>query len=720
VSGPGPADLADRERISRSGLDRTLFVEAGAGTGKTTQLVERICNLVVHEGVPLSAVAAITFTEAAATELRSRIRVEFERRSRAGTHLGEVAACEAALADADRAAITTLHGFAARILGEFAVAAALPPRVRVLDEVSSQLATEQRWERFVDGLYADPSLDELLTRAAVFGVPVEPQGLRQGLREVAAQFNQNWDLLDAIAERSLPPLRPVDFRPIEVAVDALEALLGSCSDPEDRLVNQMEAAVRTVRAMLAVEPDARLEALVAVHEERIGKGKLGRKENWADIEAVRTAKVRLTDTIGAVRARTIDEVLNHLGVLTARFVLEGARQRRAEGGLEFHDLLVLARDLLRTNHDVRRVLHERYRHLLLDEFQDTDPIQIELAVLIVTAIAQPEADGWDHLMVPDGSLFFVGDPKQSIYRFRRADIELFLRARDRFGGGGDLARLTTNFRTVEPVLDWVNALFGECMADEIAGRQPAYTPLHAHRRADSGVDHRPLLLGGPHPDTKVRASALREAEASDVACTIARILAEPEQWPVHDGAPGGWRPAEPGDITILLPTRTSLPFLRDALDAAGIGYRLATGTLVYDTQEVRDVLAVLRAVDDPTDEISLVAALRSPLYACSDVDLFTFREAGGRWDLRSSPPPALAGVDHPVLAAFAHLRDLWEQRWWRTPSAMVAQLLADRHGFLLGFGASRPADVWKRLRFLVDQARLFEEAGGGGLRAFVE
>lgn len=715
-----PGDQPDRDRIARDGLDRTLFVDAGAGTGKTTELVRRICNLVVLQGVALQQIAAITFTEAAAAELQSRVRVELERRCRDGSDPEEVRRCTAALADADRAAITTLHGFASRILGEFAVAAELPPRITVLDELSSQLAVEERWTQFMDELYADGGYDDLLVHAALLGVPLEPRSLRvSSLREVAAQLNQNWDLLGPLAALPLEPLEPLDLSSLVPLIDDLEAMMAGCTSPDDKLLAKMAETVQEARQLLSLPPESQLPQLQAFVKSCGARRKLGKAGDWPDIEAARAVMPAIAASAAQAAERVTEGVLHRLLVLTARFVLDGAARRRAEGGLEFHDLLVLARELLRHHDEARTALHQRFTHLLLDEFQDTDPIQIELALLIATAVAGGGPTAWTALDPPEGSVFFVGDPKQSIYRFRRADIELFLAARDRFGANGGLARLSTNFRTVEPVLDWVNALFGSLMPDEIPGQQPAYEPLEAFRPADSGADHRPVMLGGPHPDPKVKAGPLREAEAADVATLVAEMLAEPHRWPVQDLRTRQWRPVSAADITILLPTRTSLPYLRKALDVALVPYRLATGTLVYDTQEVRDLVSVLRAIDDPGDEVSLIAALRSPLYGCSDIDLYTYHQCGGRWDLRRDPPAALE-ADHPVSAAHRHLRTLWEQRWWLTPSAMLTRLTQERHAFLLGFGATRPADVWKRLRFLIDQARAFEEAGGGGLRAFVD
>jgi ATP-dependent helicase/nuclease subunit A len=715
-----PVDQATRDLVSKHGLRRTLFVEAGAGTGKTTQLVDRIANLVLVDGVRLAHIAAITFTEAAAAELQSRIRVQFEKREAAATDEPERARCREALADADLAAISTLHGFASRLLGEFAIAAGLPPRVRVLDEVSSQLAHEQRWERFVDTLYDDTTVEPVLTRAALVGVALEPQYPGHAtFKDVAVELNQNWDRLEPLTTLTPPPLGTIDFDAFDRAVARLAALPGECSDPSDGFhCHLTETLIPEMTAYVAVaDPERKLRALAAVKP--WGRGNSGKNAAWdGDVKAAKDYVDAVNDAVDDVVCTAADEVIMHLLVLVAREVVAAAMDRRDEGGLEFHDLLVLTRDMLRTHAEARDALHDRYTHILLDEFQDTDPLQIELATLIAASIEGVTPGAWRDLHVDEGRLFFVGDPKQSIYRFRRADIDLFLKARDRFGPDGSWERLTTNFRTVAPILEWVNALFTNAMPAELEGKQPKYEALSPWRVADSGADHRPVLLGGAHPDPKIKAGALRELEALDVARAVADVRDRPDAWPVADGE-GAWRPATLSDVTILVPTRTSLPYLREALEAAGLPYRLATGTLVYDTQEVRDALAAVRAVDDPTDHLSLVAALRSPLYACSDVDLFTFRQAGGHWNLRHEPAETVP-LDHPVRLAFAHLRSLWLDRWWLTPSALLERLLRERQAFLLGFGDPRPAEVWRRLRFLVDQARAFEEASGGGLRAFVD
>jgi ATP-dependent helicase/nuclease subunit A len=729
------SDQSTRDLVSRDGLDQTLFVEAGAGTGKTTQLVTRIVNTVLNRDVPLSAIAAITFTEAAASELQSRIRVEFEKQTLTDdpTHRERA---EQAISDADLAAISTVHGFASRILAEFSVLAGLPPRVSVLDEVASQLEHERRWGRFVDILNDEPQFDELMYRAALIEVPLAPRYHGQAsFKDVAYHFAQNWDrLADLVDTAATGELPPIDFGSFDRAVGALVAAVDFCTDPTDKLSEHLQQIIPEMRhAGAMADPHRKVRRFQALHRagradpkqkgRRIvwGRSSGGAKGKWSvDPNDVKDLIDDVSDALSGVLDAVSTGVLNQLMRLTATEVVNAASERKQNGGLEFHDLLVLARQVLRDKPEVRRALHERYRQILLDEFQDTDPIQIELASLIAATPSNEQPDRWQDHVVEGGRLFFVGDPKQSIYRFRRADIKLFLEARDAFSAtDGGAVRLDTNFRTVPPIIDWINGLFSEAMPEEVAEAQPRYEPLHAGRELTSGVDHRPVVLGGEHPDPDVKAGPLRIAEAADVAAIINDIVAGPERWPVEDERTKQWRPARLSDITILIPTRTSLQFLRDALAEHEIPYRLATGTLVYDTQEVRDVLAVMRAVDDPGDTLSLIAALRSPLYGCSDVDLFVYHQANKRWNLRSVTPDGL-NDEHPVVAALAHMRSLWEQRWWLSPATLLERVVRERRGFLLGYGTQRPTEVWRRLRFIIDQARAFEESNGGGLRSFLD
>ncbi|HJR26810.1 MAG TPA: 3'-5' exonuclease, partial [Acidimicrobiales bacterium] len=201
------------------------------------------------------------------------------------------------------------------------------------------------------------------------------------------------------------------------------------------------------------------------------------------------------------------------------------------------------------------------------------------------------------------------------------------------------------------------------------------------------------------------------------ARAISTALAE--GWEVHDRAQDSWRPCRLGDITILVPARTSLPFLEDALEAARIPFRAESSSLVYASRAVRDLLMVLRAADDPTDHLRIVTALRTPLLGCGDDDLFEHKVGQRRgWSYNTPAPPDPA--DGIVAAGLAFLRELHERRHWESPAELLDHIARERRALELGFAEGRPRDVWRRLRFVIDQARAWSEATGGSLRAYLQ
>ncbi|MEO1063223.1 MAG: UvrD-helicase domain-containing protein [Actinomycetota bacterium] len=705
-----PRALADDDarQLVRDAIDQTLFVEAGAGSGKTRALVDRI-EALVESGVDLEHVAAITFTEKAAAELRDRVRQRFEGRHDERSRR--------ALDQLDGAAIGTLHAFAQRILSEHAVEAGLPPGVEVLDEIGSQVEFEERWRGFVDRLLDDETLGRAALVLAVGNVDLPH------LRDLALAFGANWDLVAERVELDSAPPPPVRVDDVLADLDEIIAQTGHCLTADDKLLQRIEGPVAAVRAAVVdAEDDIDAVHALAGLARHAKVSRCGRKTSWqVPIDEVRDRIIvvarRVDDLVDAQVIAAVHQIAGVIG----RFTLDAADERRRAGRLEFHDLLVRARQLLRDpvrGPGVRAALRDRYRYLLLDEFQDTDPIQIELAVLIASPDDDVAGREWSDLPVDPGRLFFVGDPKQSIYRFRRADIEVFLRARRRFG---DLTpQLTTNFRSTAPVIDWVNHVFGRLIRFS-EGSQPEFAPLDAARgRAPTGPGVALLGADEAADGAATDAESLRAREADDVASAISRALAE--GWTVDRGTPDEprWEPAEPGDICVLLPARTSLPALERSLGSAGIPYRAETSSLVYATREVRDLLLTLRAVADPTDELALVAALRSVVYGCGDDDLAHWRLGlGGRMSL-SAPPPDGARTDHPVAEAIAHLTALHAARRWSTPAELLDRVVRERAVLETAVATGRPRDVWRRIRFVVDQARAWSDAGGTELRSYLE
>ncbi len=727
---PELVDHDDRRIITR-GLDRSLFVEAGAGSGKTSSLVERIVNLVDVDGVPITRIAAITFTEAAASELRTRVRDALEQRSVDARNV----ALEVAAGQVESAAFSTLHSFALRILSDHPIEAGLPPGFGVVDEITSTLEFDESWRVFLGQVGDDMTLLDLQERAAAMAIEL------RHFAGVARRFDDNWDLLDRVGPDPTP-LSDIVFDDLLAGLDELKGLAGLCAVGEDRYLERLDGYIDQVEAMIDAEP---IDQVQTFRQLRPPPKNWGKAASWRTpgLEHVRTGvqafNGRLLERVDLYRR----EVMEYFITLVAEFVAGRVEQRQAKGELAFHDLLVLARRLLRTDEVVRRTLHQRYTRILLDEFQDTDPIQIELAVLL--ASSEPVGSTpWRELAadLPSGRLVVVGDPKQSIYRFRRADIGVYSETEQVLVD--ESCRLTTNFRSVPGVLAWVNQVFEQTMGEGEPGKQPPYVALTPARAPAPDGAVPVTVLGGPH-DRSTKIHRIRELEGLDVAAITCRIMEE--QWPVFRD--GQWLPARLKDIAVLIPSRLSLPSLEAAFAATNVPYRPETNSLVYATQEVRDVLAGVRAVVNPTNSVDVVATLRSALFAVGDDELLEWKLAGGSWDYRHPTPadePAssgpgdqdpdpiadrpealhdlvdstLGGLDNAVGEAFAVLRRWHDDRWWYDPATLIDRIVRERRLRESALAEPRPRDRWRRYRFLAEQAREFAETQGGDLHDFVD
>jgi len=692
-------DLAARKQIATD-LGSRLVVDAGAGSGKTTALVERIVSLVCEEGLPISSIAAITFTEAAAAELRLRVRRTLSERSQTEPRL-LVAAREV-----DDAAISTIHAFALRILSEYWLESGLPPNIEVLDSAGEYLDHKTRWRQFTNDLLDDPAAVPILLRGFASGLRLSQ------LSEIARSMTDHSDRLTPEVLGTLDAERWASADLVVAVVDVLApleravALLHRCGNDSDalyaHLVSTVADAIRRLRRLDGSEDEATLISLL--HD--LGKlsSGLGRKENWDGIitevrDACGEANSAKERTLTSVR----ESVVADLAWRMATWAVRCQRDRVAEGRFTFHDLLVESCRILRSDPAVLGHVRARYRCLLIDEFQDTDPLQAELAHLLGSP--DPDEPG-------PARLFVVGDPEQSIYRFRRADVAQFEATVARMD---ERLPLTSNFRSVPPILDFVDAVFAE-LSPAGSERGVPHRSLAATRPsppADGAGGPPVAVFGGPHQQGRAR--DVRLGATAQVA-NVTRTIVE-EEWLV--GAEEGSRPAQYRDIAVLMPTRTGLAMLERAFDAADVPYRLEGATLLWASQDIRDVLAVARAVDDPANPVAVVAALRTPALACGDDDLVRFHSAGGSWDPRAGRAPGI-GSDDPVAMAMRVLAELHERRMWLDAPTLVSSIMTGLRFFELALVHRRPRDHWQRLRWLLDQVSAFDETRGGTLGDFLD
>jgi ATP-dependent helicase/nuclease subunit A len=280
--------------------------------------------------------------------------------------------------------------------------------------------------------------------------------------------------------------------------------------------------------------------------------------------------------------------------------------------------------------------------------------------------------------------------------------------RDRFEDS--LVKLTQNFRSVPAVIGWVNALFAERFQTAGSERQAPFEVLTAARPSIVGT---PTVyrIGGARP---CNAEEFRAEEAEVVVALLRQI--RDEGWRVREGE--GTRPARLEDVAILSRARTGVRGIVEALEVAAIPHRVESRTQVFESQEVRDLIAILRAIDDPTDEIALVAALRSPAFACGDDDLVRWYAGGGRWDFRRELPGDLG--ESPVAPALTWLRGQHERRWWVPLTRLVDDVVADCRLFELALVDRRPRERWQRLRFVAEQGRSHAERPEATLRSLID
>ena len=399
--------------------------------------------------------------------------------------------------------------------------------------------------------------------------------------------------------------------------------------------------------------------------------------------------------------------------------------KRRAGKLDFVDLLLLSRDLVRDKPDVRRYLQDRFTHIFIDEFQDTDPLQAE--ILLLLAADDPADSDWTKITPRNGKLFVVGDPKQSVYKFRRADVVLYREIRDALQQRGvGVVQLTTSFRALRPIQHLVNAAFQPEMQDDVVSGQAAYSPLYGETPA---LPKQPsiVVLPAPRPYGMTRIS--RQAIDACLPETIVSFI----EWLVRES---GWKVRDPESPSELLPissrhicllfrrfTNFGKDITRDyvrSLEAREIPHLLVGSKSFHSREEVETLRAALTAIEWPEDELSVFAALKGSLFAIPDNLLLRFHHEIGRLHPFHTLPENLDTAFTPIAEALLLLADLHRNRN-RRPIADTVNSLLEATRAHAGF-ALRPAghQVLANVYRIADLARSFELSGGVSFRGFVE
>ena len=702
-----PVDLPPGEHVSfgftaeqQAAIDRRtepLFLHAGAGSGKTSVLVERFVRAVLDDEVPVDRILAITFTEKAAAELKGRIRarlLEAGERDRAR--------------EAEGAWISTIHGFCARLLRGNALAAGIDPEFRVLDEPEAMrlasIAFDAALEEFL-GEETDRARVELVAA-------YRPDELQKAIRAVYEQLRSRGQEAPELPRPEPPEMAAAHDR-LRRAVEAAAAGFGThagrwktVDDALDRLTRCGEA----LDALRSGEPADPFELAASVVGSLTVKAVQG-----PVLDELLAAQ---GDYLRRCRARRALPDLELIDTLLGLFSTRYAALKDSASALDFEDLQLQARDLLLSEPGLQAELRARFAHVMVDEFQDTNRLQNSLLDRVAGA-----------------NLFTVGDEFQSIYGFRNADVGVFRRHRDRAAAGGRDARLRTNFRSDPEILDAVNIAFAEALGE-------GYMPLRApegRAAASSGPPVELLVVAAagweelgedPFGASLRDAPVQRAAEARLLARRIGDLVAAGE--------------AEPGEVAILLRALTDVGVYERALADRGIPTYVAGGRGYFGQQQVADIRAYLTVLANPLDELALLSVLASPLVGASldAVALAKLAARAARRDLwrglqagfapdgdggedgdgdGEAVAEALPEADRPRVRAF--VERLAAER--RVASRLSLEALIDRAVTASGYdravlampnGDRRMANVRKLMRL----AREFEAREGRDLRRFID
>ena len=649
-----PPDQDARLRI-REDLERNFLVEAGAGSGKTTSLVDRMVALVRNRACKVEEIAAVTFTRMAAAELRQRFQVELERAaSRLQPGDPQRKLLDEAIQDIDRAFLGTIHSFCARLLRERPLEAGLDPGFREVQETEEYRSRKKSWTDFLERLAADA--DPRLLELTRLGIPPA------ALEEAFDQLVENPDV-DFVHEPAGPPDADAVARlraEFDDLLDRASALMQDRQPPDgwDSLGKRMRTLLYWRRSLDWDDPAVFFDAVAKLH--RIRTKPI--QKRWADTPGGKREAKALGEDIREFgeAGGTADRLLKSwwayrypvaLGVAKAAADTY-AGERKSQGKVTFQDLLVLSADLLRSNPQARRELGQRYRRVLVDEFQDTDPLQAEILLLLAS---DPDTNGneWRGVVPRPGALFVVGDPKQSIYRFRRADISLYELVKRRFADFGKVLHLEANFRSLEDFGELVQGVFkgDPGFPEEDSDRQASFAPLLARMK-------------GPGLLATYRVAGAKQADiARDDAARIAGEIA-------HRVASGD---RQPGDFMILTRTRKFLSVYARALEDRNLPVEVS-GTGVGFEDELRAFLLLFRCLADPEHRTRVLAALTGPFFGLSLDRIVRYRDNGGSLSIDFKP----AG-DCEVSEAIGVLH-----RWWRLarrePADVTAERLVDEIG----------------------------------------
>ncbi len=700
--GMKPVDSAERKRIVAD-LDTTFLVEAGAGSGKTKSLVDRMLAY-LREGVcQVNTLAAVTFTRKAAAELRERFQTNLENayaEEDKGTEfhrrLGE------SMQNLEQCFIGTIHSFCAQMLRERPIEIALMPDFQELDDIDDVVFREQCWlDYLVEVRRENPP--EL---AALEEVGLEPEDLKDAFTTISM-----YPEVELIGGKNRAP----DFDAVKKQLEDFLARMREAVPHKTQEETRDDFQTRMIRFFVRQKNIGFDNPLVLMETmEQMDKNISITQKLWPDGDLAKAALADFESFRDGIVRKELKEWREYRHSRIIAFlkpaVLFYYEQRKKNSLINFADLLLSVAKLLRKHPKVREYFQKKFTHILVDEFQDTDPIQAEM-LMYLTGEELEEKD-WKKLSPRPGSLFLVGDPKQSIYRFRRADIDTYNVVRDQIlGAGGDVLKLTSNFRSLDSLAEWNNPLFKRVFPKVSDKYQAPYARMNTVRKKkEDAWDGIYKITVAKKSRNKQKSIADEDAEkiagwikwACDGNVKLARTKEEITQ--------GKEEEASPSDFLLLFRYKKLMNIYARALEEQGIPYEITGSDAFTDSGDINEIVNLARALRDPDNAVLTVSVLRGIFFGVSDNDLFNFRKNGGRfyflrdWNQEDGEQGAKYTVECLKIM----------KKWWRwtkdLPASTAMEKIVEDSGILYylassEMGSSKAGNVLKLIEFLRNRER---------------
>ena len=710
-----PKELIDqkaRDKIMKE-INRNILVEASAGSGKTSSLIHRMAALLKSGKFKVDEITAITFTRKAAIELKERFQQKIEDSFRETEDGKEKGYLREALSNLEQCYLGTIHSFCARLLRERPIEAGLDPEFTELDDLDDTLLKEEAWERYLLNLKIEesPSLIHLEE------LGIKPSELTDCYKTVC----------------TYPEVKP--FFPVSPKPNIKEAVkeMISFSDEASQYIPDEEPKMGYDKLQEAVLSVKRMKGFYDYIKEDYNKIKL--LESFSNSEKVTlnrwTSKEKAKEYRDSIVLELQEKVINptlqqwreYCYADTIKFVLPAVEYyhqlRQKVSMLNFQDLLLKTSRLLRDYPEVRQYFQQKYKCLLVDEFQDTDPIQAEI-IFYLTGLDVYEKN-WQKLIPRPGSLFVVGDPQQSIYRFRRADIAIYNLVKGLIEkSGGQVLTLQANFRSLHSIGSYLNPIFEELFSSGQGKFQAVYSPMQTVWQDNpqylSGVRQLIISKGSNKSDT-IRQDAQSIARViRDMVDQGFKFVRTEEEIKTGTSASATYK-----DFMILLRYKGGMDIYARTLAEYGIPFTVSGYTSLNESHQIKELLKLFRLMRDVENQVLIIAVLRGIFFGFSDDDLYQFKEAGGEFDFYKKIPEKLnLKLKENFDRAFCRLKQfhLWTQKL--PPVTAMEKIIIDSgllsHSCLEGYNLNKCGELY----FILERLRKAEAGEVIGFASMVD